>query len=59
MTAQALFEVMPTQEVKEKTLQTEYFNSVQRTQAEINGFIPVDPTAPTGIALKVVRELLI
>lgn len=59
MSVEALFEVMPAQGVREKTLQQFYADAYQRDSLEIDGYIPVDPTASRGIAIKIVRELLV
>jgi hypothetical protein len=59
MSQEVLYEVMPPQEVKEKTTQQYYYNAFQRDQLEMMGFIPVDPTSDKGVALKTVREILI
>ena len=56
---EALFEVMPTQKVVERTFQEEYFNDYQRDQLEMSGYIPVDPSAKVGIAIKTIRELVV
>lgn len=57
-TPQALFEVLPTCEVQERTLEQYYHNEQQRHMLEMNGFVPVNPLATQGIALKVIREMM-
>lgn len=54
-----LLEVLPTQEVKEKTLQRNYYNVNERNALEHSGYVPVNPYAESGIAIKTVRELVV
>lgn len=54
-----LLEVLPTQEVKEKTLEKRYSNASERTALEHAGYVPVNPYVESGIAIKTVRELVI
>lgn len=58
MTTQALFEVMPTQQIRERTIQEYYANEYQRNQLEMDGFIPQNPSATSGVAVKTIREIL-
>ncbi len=55
---EALFEVMPTQQIRERTIQEYYANEYQRNQLEMAGFIPQNPSAKSGIAVKTIREIL-
>ena len=55
---EALFEVMPTSQVRERTIQEYYANEFQRNQLEMDGFIPQNPSSKSGIAIKVIREIL-
>lgn len=56
---EVLCEVMPTQEVKEQSYQQYYYNEFQRDQLEMMGYIPVDPSLSSGMAIKTVRELIV
>lgn len=56
---EVLFEVMPTEKVKEKTIQKYYSSEKERELLELSGFIPIDRNSSSGISIKVVREILI
>ncbi len=58
MTKQALFEVMPTQQVKEKSIQEYYSNEAERDKLEMNGFTIQNPLALSGYAIKTIREIV-
>lgn len=54
-----LYEVIPTQQVSEKTVQQYYSNLFQKQELISQGYIPVDPFAEHGVAIKTFRELII
>lgn len=56
---EALFEVMPTNKVKEKTIQEYYSNEAERERLEMDGFILQNPLALSGYAIKTIREIII
>ncbi len=58
MTKQALFEIMPTQQVKEKSIQEYYSNEAERDKLEMNGFTIQNPLALSGYAIKTIREIV-
>ena len=57
MQQEMLCEVMPNIPVKLQEYTATYANRYQREQLEKDGYIPVDPLAESGIAVKVVNRL--
>lgn len=59
MTQEMLLEVMPTPEIKEKTIQRFFYSEEHRKLLELEGYIATDPYAKTGVAIKTIREIVV